>query len=65
MLTCCQDFFVDTPKRDAPWTGNQMLSAESLAADCDSYDVLYENMMMCKDYQNEKGGLYLYIALKL
>ena len=57
MLTCCQDFFVDTPKRDAPWTGDQMLSAESIAANFDSYGVLYENMMMCKDAQNEKGGL--------
>lgn len=55
MLTCCQDFFVDNPKRDAPWVGDQMLSAESIAMQFDSFAISYENMMMCRDAQNSQG----------
>lgn len=55
--TCCQGFWVDNPKRDAPWMGDEMLSAEAIAMNFDAYSTLYENMMMCKDLQNPDGIL--------
>lgn len=53
--TCCQGFWVDNPKRDAAWSGDEMLSAEAIAINFNSYSALYENMMMCKDLQNSNG----------
>ena len=53
--TCCQGYWVDNPKRDAPWLGDEMLSAEAIAINFDSFAVSYENMMMAADSQNEYG----------
>lgn len=53
--TCCQGYWVDNPKRDAPWFGDEMLSAEAIAINFDSFAVSYENMMMAADSQNEYG----------
>ena len=53
--TCCQGYWVDNPKRDAPWLGDEMLSAEAIAIGFDSFEVSYENMMMAADLQNEYG----------
>ena len=53
--TCCQGYWVDNPKRDAPWLGDEMLSAEAIAIGFDSFAVSYENMMMAADLQNEYG----------
>lgn len=49
IATCTQTFFCDNPKRDVPWIGDQMLSAESTAMLFESFDVHYENMLMCKE----------------
>ena len=53
--TCCQGYWVDNPKRDAPWLGDEMLSAEAIAINFDSFAVSYENMMMSADLQNDYG----------
>lgn len=57
ILTCLQTFFVDNPKRDMAWVGDQMLSAESTAIIFDCYRVYYENMMMCRDAMRDDGLL--------
>ena len=64
--TCCQGYWVDNPKRDAPWLGDEMLSAEAIAINFDSFAVSYENMMMAADSQNEYGTVpsILYSAIE-
>lgn len=57
ILTCCQGYFVDNPKRDAAWIGDQMLSAEAIAMNFDSCAVLLENMRMCRDAMTDEGEL--------
>lgn len=55
--TCCQGFFVDNPKRDASWTGDLMLASESVVMNFDSYRVLLENMLLCRDTVREDGNM--------
>lgn len=57
VLTCCQDVFVDNPKRDAPWIGDTMLSTEVIISEFDSREVLLENAKLCLDSINENGQL--------
>ncbi len=57
ILTCCQDVFVDNPKRDAPWIGDTMLSSEVIISEFDSREVMLENARLCCDSINEKGQL--------
>ncbi len=57
ILTCTQGYFVDNPKRDAAWVGDQMLSAEAIAMNFDSYSTSLENMRMCRDAMLDNGVL--------
>lgn len=57
VLTCCQDVFVDNPKRDAPWIGDTMLSSEVIVSEFDSKSVLLENARHCHDSMKETGQL--------
>lgn len=53
--TCCQDVFVDNPKRDAPWIGDTMLSSEVIISEFDGNDTLIENARLCRDNMNDAG----------
>lgn len=64
IATCTQTYFVDNPKRDVPWVGDQMLAAESTVMLFDSYDTHYENMLMCKE-TIAPDGLLSYFAPSL
>ena len=57
ILTCCQDVFVDNPKRDAAWIGDTMLSSEVILSEFDGRKVLMENARLCHDAFDEKGQL--------
>lgn len=57
IATCTQTFFVDNPKRDAAWVGDQMLSAEATSILFDSYDTHFENMLMCIDSLDDRGAI--------
>lgn len=57
VLTCLQGYYVDNPKRDAAWIGDQMLSAETQAVAFDNYEVALENILMCNDNIREDGNL--------
>ncbi len=57
IATCAQTFFVDNPKRDAAWVGDQMLSAEAAAILFNSYDLHLENMLMCSEALTDEIGL--------
>lgn len=57
IATCCQGYFVDNPKRDAPWVGDQMLSAEAIALNFDCFGTMYENMVLCRDSQTDYGSI--------
>lgn len=57
VLTCCQDVFVDNPKRDAPWIGDTMLSSEVIVSEFDSKELLLETARLCHDYQRPNGEL--------
>ena len=57
VLTCCQDVFVDNPKRDAPWIGDTMLSSEVILSEFDAKEILLENARHCHDSMNERGQL--------
>lgn len=57
VLTCCQDVFVDNPKRDAPWIGDTMLSSEVITSEFDSKAILIENARHCHDSMKEMGQL--------
>ena len=53
--TCCQDVFVDNPKRDAPWIGDTMLSSEVIVSEFDGNALLIENAKLCHDDTNDAG----------
>lgn len=55
--TCCQDYFVDTPKRDAPWIGDAMLSSEVITSEFDAFDVLKESAMLCREAKRDNGEI--------
>lgn len=57
VLTCCQDVFVDNPKRDASWIGDTMLSSEVIVSEFDARCILLENARHCHDSMNEIGQL--------
>lgn len=53
--TCCQDVFVDNPKRDAPWIGDTMLSSEVIISEFEGQQILEENARLCHDAMDECG----------
>lgn len=57
VLTCCQDVFVDNPKRDAPWIGDTMLSSEVILSEFDSKRIMLENARHCHDSMNESNQI--------
>lgn len=57
ILTCCQDVFLDNPKRDAPWIGDTMLSSEVIISEFDSRSVMLDNALHCRDSMDEKGQI--------
>lgn len=57
VLTCCQDVFVDNPKRDASWVGDTMLSSEVILSEFDSKSVLLETARHCYESMNESGRI--------
>lgn len=57
VLTCCQDVFLDNPKRDAPWVGDTMLSSEVIISEFDAREVMLENAKLCRESMNENGQI--------
>ena len=57
VLTCCQDVFVDNPKRDAAWIGDTMLSSEVILSEFDAKNILLENARHCHDSMNGIGQI--------
>ena len=57
LRTCCQDVFVDNPKRDSPWIGDTMLSAEVILSEYDGRAVLMDNALHCRDNARPSGEL--------
>ncbi|MEE1026860.1 MAG: hypothetical protein U0L55_07640, partial [Acutalibacteraceae bacterium] len=55
--TCCQDVFVDNPKRDSSWIGDTMLSSEVILSEFDGKNILIENARLCHDAMDAKGQL--------
>ena len=65
ILTNCQDVLLDCPHREQnEWTGDGMLSAESVSMGFDSYEMFYEWMMKFKDDQLPDGTLPCIIPAK-
>lgn len=65
ILTNCQDVLLDCPHREQnEWTGDGMLSAESVNIGFDCYGMFYEWMMKFKDDQLPDGTLPCIIPSK-
>lgn len=63
--TNCQGVMLDCPTREQnPWTGDGMMSAETININFDAYGLFYEWMLKFKDEQLSSGGLPCLIPMK-
>ncbi len=58
VLTNCQGYLTDCPHREQnPWTGDGMMSSETVNINFDAYGLFYEWMLKFQDDQLKSGGL--------
>lgn len=63
--TNCHGVMLDCPTREQnPWTGDGMMSAETINLNFDAYGLFYEWMLKFKDEQLNSGGLPCLVPMK-